>query len=736
MKIIVKWINYLMIAFVLVITNGCNTTIENDEFIFLDSRYGLIIEECISKSDTIKIKNTYFGKQLVLIKENSIKSNIKYLYLENIDVDIEKGALSESTIVIVNNDYLDRLDMLKSKFYPNEVKVCVDVNYDGNFLSLIENETITLKDSLYGWRVNGAYYNSYDIIEIGNSDLLIERETKEPEIIITLFDDGKIVDQINTEKLSLLKLPILEKEGYIFLGWFDGDNYISSDYKFQNDLVLNAKWEKLKEIVITLISDSYEEIIINVGDTINLPILEKEGYDFLGWFDGDSYISSDYKFTKDLVLNAKWEKTKAFITLDVNGGEMLDDTYLYCDFNSVIKTKLPIREGYKFMGWSNTKYGAWIDKFTYNNTKYSVGLSDEMLYALWIPNEYSSMCIEDTFENNPWHHIYYINSYEDLVNIKHSGYYFLESNVNCRNKSIKPLRDNCDGDELEPFIGFFDGCGYEIRNLKVVNENHDEYVGLFGVLEGYVCNLSLVNVGVDCLDEDKPSLYSGVLFGMHTKGEVFNVTLNNVSIKSNSNYTGLLGGYSEAAINKTIASGTINSTGAICAGLVGEKTVHNVNNVMLSSVNQVKCSVRFNVSQNTICCGMFGYLYNNVLVSEAFISNDKEINNYYEFGLLVNDCIISNMLIKGCNCLIKEANNNIFRYLCIDINSKDIFEKEDNNDYQNLIVVSDKEVDINEAEVVSSYSDASDIVFEKLSFDRNIWIVNEGLGLRWINEVN
>ena len=51
-----------------------------------------------------------------------------------------------------------------------------------------------------------------------------------------------------------------------------------------------------------------ESMKVSNGKSIDLPTLERDGYTFLGWYIGDEKIDSNYKFNKDTILSAKWEK--------------------------------------------------------------------------------------------------------------------------------------------------------------------------------------------------------------------------------------------------------------------------------------------------------------------------------------------------------------------------------------------------------------------------------------------
>ena len=68
-----------------------------------------------------------------------------------------------------------------------------------------------------------------------------------------------------------------------------------------------------KKVIVSFNTNSVskiENIEIKKGESINLPALEQDGYEFLGWYINDEKIDSNYKFEKATVLSAKWNKTE------------------------------------------------------------------------------------------------------------------------------------------------------------------------------------------------------------------------------------------------------------------------------------------------------------------------------------------------------------------------------------------------------------------------------------------
>ena len=114
------------------------------------------------------------------------------------------------------------------------------------------------------------------------------------------------------EKDGTVKEPIEPtKEGYIFKEWqLDG---VAFDFntKLDKDIILSAEWIKEEYVTVNFSTDTleeFEEIKLLKGNTINeLPISEKEGYEFLGWYLDDE-LYENQKINSDVVLVAKYKE--------------------------------------------------------------------------------------------------------------------------------------------------------------------------------------------------------------------------------------------------------------------------------------------------------------------------------------------------------------------------------------------------------------------------------------------
>ena len=244
----------------------------------------------------------------------------------------------------------------------------------------------------------------------GDISLKAHFEKKEAVKVTITFDadGGKAVNSIKAEKGSIIRLPKTEKEAYNFLGWYtekDGGILLGipgSEMKAVKDMTAYAFWEKEAEKNTDNDTDpetckvtfhagkgtiKVKELTIIKDGSLYLPMPEREGYDFTGWYLDDDLTQfagayhDTYRITRDTSFYAKWEKSKEnsnnngnagdessngdntqdndnsgenlnayTIKYDANGGRTKNASVKVVKGGSV---KLPAaeREGYIFKGW-------------------------------------------------------------------------------------------------------------------------------------------------------------------------------------------------------------------------------------------------------------------------------------------------------------------------------------------------------------------------------------------------
>lgn len=231
-------------------------------------------------------------------------------------------------------------------------------------------------------------------------------EKKEAVKVTITFDagGGKEVKPVQAAMGEFIRLPGTEREGYSFLGWYTEKNggillgISGGEMKAVKDMTAYALWEKEAEKEDDSDNDpetckvlfhagkgtiKVKELTIIKDGSITLPLPERDGYDFTGWYLDEDLTQfagayrDTYRITEDTSFYAKWEKAEENSNGSGNGGngsgsqsgddagEILNTYTVKYDANGgstrnasvkVVKgasVKLPVaeREGYVFKGW-------------------------------------------------------------------------------------------------------------------------------------------------------------------------------------------------------------------------------------------------------------------------------------------------------------------------------------------------------------------------------------------------
>lgn len=160
-------------------------------------------------------------------------------------------------------------------------------------------------------------------------------------------------------------LPVPEKTGYRFKGWYTektGGSRIS-EYTVMGaqNVVVYAQWEADQYCLKFWISDNNSSYrYINHGDIYGtLPVPEKTGYEFKGWYTAKSGGNKVSEYTvmeaRDVVVYAQWEVKQYSLEFWISDN---NSSYKYVDYGSPYGTlPVPKKTGYQFKGWYTEKTG-------------------------------------------------------------------------------------------------------------------------------------------------------------------------------------------------------------------------------------------------------------------------------------------------------------------------------------------------------------------------------------------
>ena len=142
------------------------------------------------------------------------------------------------------------------------------------------------------------------------------------------------------------------KEGYTFIGWYNGESEWDFETPVTADLTLTAKWQ-LNRYTITFDTAGGSEvpsITQDYGTAIIAPANPtKTGYTFAGW---DKTIPTTMP-AEDMTITARWQVNQYTITFKPeNGGQ---DIVIKQDYGTAITAPAnPTKTGYTFAGWDKT----------------------------------------------------------------------------------------------------------------------------------------------------------------------------------------------------------------------------------------------------------------------------------------------------------------------------------------------------------------------------------------------
>ena len=127
----------------------------------------------------------------------------------------------------------------------------------------------------------------------------------------------------------------------------------NEDVKIEVKVIVLEKEKTEYTISYELDGGSCDELITSFkdGDKITLPTPQKEGYDFVGWFEKDVEVTTIEN--KNYILTAKWIKNVFEIEFDTDGGLLPESFEKIIKFSKDEKVELPVptKENYVFLGW-------------------------------------------------------------------------------------------------------------------------------------------------------------------------------------------------------------------------------------------------------------------------------------------------------------------------------------------------------------------------------------------------
>lgn len=238
-----------------------------------------------------------------------------------------------------------------------------------------ETETFVLKDAYYkdhafiGWTYDGQDTPVKEVsIEKGTTkDLIFIANWTTSDSSVT-FDTqgGNKIDTyygLQGERMTRPQAPV--KKGYTFYGWYKEASY-ETLWNFnvdvlRGDITLYANWN-INQYTAHFeteggVGENVEDRILDFNTAIGtLPIVEKTGYEWKGWYTkrvGGEKITSSTKLQEDTTYYAQWNLREYTITYQLQGGTNAESNPKnYTITTPNIRLAKPTRAGYTFTGWT------------------------------------------------------------------------------------------------------------------------------------------------------------------------------------------------------------------------------------------------------------------------------------------------------------------------------------------------------------------------------------------------
>lgn len=230
-----------------------------------------------------------------------------------------------------------------------------------------------------GWYDNPEFKGEEikDYYTPSGSDVLYAKWSASTAPVVSFESNGGTTYQDFSYAGVAIVLPTPEKLDNTFNGWYESADFsgqvLGETYTPSKSITLYAKWTQNEYPTVTFHSNggtSYEATVIN-SKGINLPTPTKEGFNFDGWYEtetfSDSPISGVYTPTESVDLYAKWSPITTYtLSFNTNGGLEIESITAYEGENITLPDSY--KYGYRFDGWfKNSSFsGTAITNVTLN----------------------------------------------------------------------------------------------------------------------------------------------------------------------------------------------------------------------------------------------------------------------------------------------------------------------------------------------------------------------------------
>ena len=253
----------------------------------------------------------------------------------------------------------------------------VQIARDSALMSLPTPSRTTAGFAFNGWftAANGGTEVTTETVFTANTTVFAQWSQIR---VITFNPQGGTVDPTTLETgaggfLDVKSLPIPERDGFDFVGWFTaatGGVEIELSRNYTANTTVHAQW-KAAPLTITFnpgnagaVSPVTVTIAVNTSvENLPIPTMPSGGFAFNGWYTAateGTVVTKDTKFAVSTTVYAQWSAIRS-VTLNPQGG-VLSVTEMFTGAHGRLdadKLPTPTREGFTFVGWYTLANGGF-----------------------------------------------------------------------------------------------------------------------------------------------------------------------------------------------------------------------------------------------------------------------------------------------------------------------------------------------------------------------------------------
>ena len=188
-------------------------------------------------------------------------------------------------------------------------------------------------------------------------------------------------------------------------------------------------------------------VSLTFGESYSLPVMEKEYFDFKGWFDADGVQYTDengfslkvWDRLESITLHPEWNKRKTRVHYILNGGTISGELVCEVEYFSEYNFQIPTRSKWTFAGYYSE--GTMVNKLSNINKSWSHFVDDLYLYAGWYKlsiergggfaydRDYECYCTEEIDANSAAYANFVIETNACITFTLHYGFYSPNENI-------------------------------------------------------------------------------------------------------------------------------------------------------------------------------------------------------------------------------------------------------------------------------------------------------------------